>query len=380
MFCISINYKNTPVDIREKFAFTKEEQKEFLSDIKNITDGCVLICTCNRVEVYFTGDKEVFTAMEEKVAVSRNIQVNVLRKYSMNYSYIQGIEHLYKVVCGMDSMVLGEVEIIRQIKDGYMISVEAKTVNKEINMTFQGALATAKEIASNTKLTKLPVSVGTLSAKEAVRFCRENNKKNVLVIGATGKTGSIVVKDIAAIAQDISIIGTSRHHGTLGERFLGCSHFIVEDYNKRYELVRWADVIISATASPHYIFISDEMIKILEKDSKKRLFLDLAVPKDIDPLISQIKGCRLKDIDYIRTLSRKNNESKAKTISEIEPYVLERVDEVCKNMFLSEIYANEPEKIDRLKRNGEINLVYRLKEKLEYDAFKKAVNSICSNC
>ena len=395
MFCISINHKNTPADVRERFAFTTKGQRQFTERLKAEVGGCVVLSTCNRMEIYFT-DK--YEQVEKLLANDREVPVSLIRRYSMNYEGFQCMLHLCRVACGMDSMVLGEVEIIHQVKSAYLMAKELGACDGELNIAFQGALAAAKTVATESDTTRLPVSVGTLSAREAVSFIKngaygENARAgcddgvhaentcagNILVVGATGKIGSIVVKDIADLAPDIEITGTSRSHHSADEVFGRNQQIRIEDYSRRYELAAWADVIISATASPHYIFVRDELAEAVKKQPKRRLFLDLAMPKDIDPSVSDVDGCVLRDIDYIRTLSRENNENRAKTITEMKPWLISQVDEIMKNIAFSRFNREHGDVMAQLKMTDGAKLVYKLKGQLEYEAFEKVLAGMAAD-
>lgn len=442
MFCISINHKNTPADVRERFAFTTKGQRQFTERLKAEVGGCVVLSTCNRMEIYFTdrcepcgsvitekmssgeasvGRGGLLEQIEMLLANDRDVPVSLVRKYSMNYEGFQCTLHLCRVACGMDSMVLGEVEIIHQVKSAYLVAKEIGACDGELNIAFQGALAAAKAVATESDATRLPVSVGTLSAREAVSFIRNGGTENtcrdvrrdeadcksalgdhgeivnaetaragygdgvyaentctgnILVVGATGKIGSIVVKDIADLAPDIEITGTSRSHHSADGIFGRHQQIRIEDYSRRYELAAWADVIISATASPHYTFVRDELAEAVKMQPKRRLFLDLAMPKDIDPVVSDVDGCVLRDIDYIRTLSRENNESRAKTITEMEPWLISQVDEIMKNIAFSRFNREHGDVMAQLKTTDGAKLVYKLKGQLEYKAFEKMLDSI----
>ena len=376
MFCISINHKNTPADVRERFAFTTKGQRQFTERLKVEVGGCVVLSTCNRMEIYFT-DK--YEQVEKLLANDREVPVSLIRRYSMNYEGFQCVLHLCRVACGMDSVVLGEVEIIHQVKSAYLMAKELGACDGELNIAFQGALAAAKAVATESDATRLPISVGTLSAREAVSFIRNTSVGRVLVVGATGRIGSIVVKDIADLAPDIEITGTSRSHHSADEVFGRHQQIRIEDYSRRYELAAWADVIISATASPHYTFVRDELAEAVKMHHKRRLFLDLAMPKDIDPSVSEVDGCVLRDIDYIRTLSRENNESRAKTITEMEPWLISQVDEIMKNIAFSRFNREHGDVMAQLKMTDGAKLVYKLKGQLEYEAFEKVLAGMAAD-
>lgn len=398
MFCISINHKNTPADVRESFAFSTKGQRQFTERLKAAVGGCVVLSTCNRMEIYFTDKCEpcgpvitgkmssgeasggrggLLEQVEMLLANDRDVPVSLIRKYSMNYEGFQCTLHLCRVACGMDSMVLGEVEIIHQVKSAYLMAKELGACDGELNIAFQGALAAAKAVATESDNTRLPVSVGTLSAREAVNFIR--NGGHILVVGATGKIGSIVVKDIADLAPDIDIIGTSRSHYSADEIFGRHQQIRIEAYSRRYELAAWADVIISATASPHYTFVRDELVETVKMQPKRRLFLDLAMPKDIDPAVAEVTGCVLRDIDYIRTLSRENNESRAKTITEMEPWIISQVDEIMKNIAFSRFNREHGDVMAQLKTIDGAKMVYKLKGQLEYEAFEKVLAGMAAD-
>lgn len=397
MFCISINHKNTPADVRESFAFSTKGQRQFTERLKAVVGGCVVLSTCNRMEIYFTDKCEpcgsaitgkmssgeasggrggLLEQVEMLLANDRDVPVSLIRRYSMNYEGFQCMLHLCRVACGMDSMVLGEVEIIHQVKSAYLVAKKLGACDGELNIAFQGALAAAKAVATESDTTRLPVSVGTLSAREAVSFIRNTSVGRVLVVGATGKIGSIVVKDIADLAPDIEITGTSRSHHSADSIFDRRQQIRIEDYSRRYELAAWADVIISATASPHYTFVRDELAEAVKMQPKRRLLLDLAMPKDIDPAVSDVDGCVLRDIDYIRTLSRENNESRAKTITEMEPWLISQVDEIMKNIAFSRFNREHGDVMAKLKTIDGAKMVYKLKGQLEYEAFEKMLDSI----
>lgn len=422
MFCISISHRNTPADVRERFAFSEDEQREFVrlvtnkyresefgscpEKLKQRSGGCVVLSTCNRTEIYYSAchadgssgvtsgeferEADAYGEVERLLAGFKGISVQKVRKYCMRYDESQSTLHLFRVACGMDSMVLGEVEIIRQVKSAYLLAKEESAVDSEINLTFQGALAAAKQLAATSDVTRLPVSVGTLSARKAVSFCKENVRGrggHVLVVGATGRIGSIVARDVADMAQDIEVVGTSRSRHMADELFTGRTNIRLEPYDRRYELLSWADVIVSATGSPHYTFVRDDVEAALtceddkelqrgEKGFRERLFLDLAIPKDVDLQVAELPGCTLFDIDYIRTLSRENNEGKAKTLREAEPFVRQRADETRKNVLFSRFNRERGEAVARLRATDTAKLVYELKDGLDCDTFERVLSVI----
>ena len=145
MYCMSVSHKKAPVKIRERFAFREEEKKEFMELLvrKEAVTGIVVLCTCNRSEVYVSGTKYAIGELQREIADYKNIRLEELLKYLNIYSGESAIRHLFKVACGFDSMVLGEDEILGQVKDAYQMSKAQKTVDYEMNVLFQKAVTCA---------------------------------------------------------------------------------------------------------------------------------------------------------------------------------------------------------------------------------------------
>ncbi len=360
MNIISVSFKSAPIDIRAKFAFTKEEQETFYSQIKNnltFISQCVIISTCNRCEIYFDGEKSAIRQMELFICSFKGLDIEKALKYFNIYTYQTAVSHLLKVACGIDSMVLGEDEILRQVKEGYYTALKSNITSFEFNTIFKMAITAAKEIKTLTGLSKTPVSIGTLTANEVFNFPKDN--KNVLIIGITGKIGSITAKNIAS-HSDIKITGTSRSHNA-ESFFPSYPQIEIKDFSSRYELINNADIIISATSSPHYIITKEELKKSL-KVKKQRLFIDLAVPNDIDTEVSQMELCSLYDIDYFKKLSENNNNIKLKEARFAEEYIEKWTDEILKELSFRQIIPLLPQ-INKLIEERSINhLIYSLRK------------------
>lgn len=360
MYCISISHKSSPAAIREKFAFTQGEQTEFVRQAadKEHIHAAVVLSTCNRSEIYYTGDGDAMLVMEELLADYKSYPVEKARKYYMHYAKEGALSHFFKVVCGLDSMVLGEDEILGQVKAAYENAHAAGTTDKEINLIFQGGIACAKEIKTDTRISKASVSVGTLAARAVCEFGRGH--KNVLIMGMSGKIGSIVMKNLIK-REDITIIGTSRNHNRLQEQLVGYRGVKAVSYARRYEYMNAADVVVSATASPHYTVTRDELKQYLITD-KERLFLDLAVPMDIDKSIRDLHGVTVRDIDYFSEISRGNDRIREQALVQAEEIMLMRMDETRKELLFHEFYPSMEEVAENISRYSPQKLLYSLRD------------------
>lgn len=375
MHCLTVSHKTATVDVRALFAFTEEEKKRFLHYLleKEITKECVVLTTCNRSEIYFTGEKQAVGKLQQAVADFKKISLAELMKYFNVYHDEMAMKHLYKVACGMDSMVLGEDEILGQLKDAFFFARKEGATGYYLNTLFQDAITCAKRIKTDTNLSKIPVSVGTLVANEVFNFQKEDGtEKKVLIIGITGKMGTIVMKNINQ-KPGIQVYGTVRKHNASVQILEeGVEHV---DYEKRYEMMEEADVIISVTSSPHYTITKEELEKVL-RTNKKREFLDLSVPLDIDKEIQTIPGVTLYDIDYFEHLSKANNTMKLHEVHAAEAIADTFMEEVKKTLVFHEFLAEMPRVKAVFEHRSFESIIYELRDKAGSAEFQVIMDAL----
>ncbi|HJC47677.1 MAG TPA: glutamyl-tRNA reductase [Candidatus Lachnoclostridium pullistercoris] len=331
MYCISVSHKKAPVNIREKFALSNEEKAAFIQKLKKNPQisGCVVLCTCNRSEIYITGSRTAIGELQREVAEFKNLSLQEILKYLNLYSGDRAIAHLFKVCCGFDSMVLGEDEILGQVRDAYQLSLEQNGADYELNVLFQRALAAAKRIKTDTNLSRTPLSIATLVANEVFHFEKEGEKR-VMVIGMSGKMGSTITKNILS-KPGIQVTGTYRSHKPDFVMEVKSERVKLVEYKDRYRYMNDMDIVVSATSGPHYTVTKTELDQVLT-DRKKRLFIDVAVPIDMDPEIRSEEGLTLYDIDYFETLSKNNTEIKMRELDRARALMEEDLDAAVREM------------------------------------------------
>lgn len=342
--------------------------------------GCVLVSTCNRVEIYFTGENRMIPKVEELFLKEKQIEEALFKKSICIYSGEGALRHLMKVSCGMDSMVLGEDEILRQVKEAYQTSMEGNRCDYECNLAFQEAFHVAKAIKTDTRLSKTPISIGTLAAHAAIAFLEGTEgslEGNVLLVGATGKIGGIVARNLLE-KEGIQLLLTNRSHNQEQELFSRAKNADFVPYEKRYEYLNQADVIISATKSPHYTFTKEEAGQAL-KGEKRRLFLDLAVPCDMDGDIGKLPGAKIMNIDDFQKLSEKNNAVKLKEMEKAQIYMEEGLEEIKKALSYHALQKNVEALQELSEKKGISYVLYQLRDRLtgdEIQALVKGLNEI----
>lgn len=378
MKCISISFKTAPEDIRNKFAFTNSEKKDFLSQLSEfITDAkCVILGTCNRTEIYVESHNGVFSILENLLSRKTKLSISEIRKYARYYEEESAIEHIFKVTCGLDSMILGENEILSQVKQTYLESLQEKRTGYELNITFLSALSCAKKIKTQTEIAKSAISFATLTCNEIKNFIQENNitSPSILIIGGSGKMGSSIIKNILNKDFNAKIYVTQRSHGNTVDF---TDKVEVLDYTKRFEYLKNVDIVISATKSPHYTINYEDTLSNIS--SKKMLFIDLASPYDIDREISKIQNCKLITIDYFKEIVKNNNLKKEKAVSDAQDILNQELQKIFKNI----IYHNALEKIqaenEKFKDFSLEKFLYYLKDKLDAKSFANVINTIENN-
>lgn len=301
MFCVSLSHKTADVSLREQFA----HGPELLSDL---SEG-VFLSTCNRVEVYGVGNLYDFV----------NKYFREFKTRIFIYEDEQAVRHLYKVAAGLDSLVLGEDEILGQLKAAFQEAQQGGHTGYELNTVFKGAITAAKKVKTDTLLSKSSVSVATLTAAACNRYAEEHGFSkehpcNVLVIGGSGDTGHKVLKDLLSM-EKFQIFATVREHGIRGK-------VTAVEYRDRYRVLPDAHIVVSATKSPHFTLTAEKVPAPEEK-----LLIDLAVPRDIDPAIPGVVT-----IDHFRDLARHNNTVKQSAAKAAEAILEEELETLFKEL------------------------------------------------
>ena len=376
MECISISFKSAPEDVRKCFVFSEEEKKRILER----TGQAVVLNTCNRTEIYAAGEETCFNLLEKLLAEKAGMEETQLRRISRRFQGKKALEHLYRVTCGMDSMVLGEDEILGQMRQAYLFSCKESKPGYELNTAFQGALACAKKIKTETEISKSSVSIATLVSNEVFkaenRIPRgehggEERKLQVLLIGGSGKMGSIILKNLLYHGS-IHVLATKRNHAVAGQ---SRGTLTVVDYAERYAYLEQADVIISATESPHYTLTAGEAAGYL-KDGRERLFIDIAVPADMDKEIGALPGCRVISIDDFERLASRNNIRKQQAILDAGELLAKELDTLYKTLAFHEAAGMLDIWKQRFTGCGPDKILFFLRDRLDAASFEAVLRAL----
>lgn len=361
MFVISISHKNADAKIRERMALVPERAAALQAACREsgILET-VYLSTCNRCELYGNGDYAKALLL---LAKEMGEDPSKLKNYILVKQENAAVKHLFHVASGMDSMVIGEDEILGQLRKAYLNAKEHGFTGFLFHTVFQAALEAAKRVKTETLLSKSSVSIATLAAAQCHKF--SDGWKKVLLIGGSGDTGSKVIKNLLSYG-DCEITATTRkNHGS-------ADGIKIVPFADRYQYMEESDIIISATSSPHYT-VTRAMLEEHKAAPKRRLFVDLAVPSDIDDCVVEMPGSVLLKIDDFEKIAERNNEIKKNEVQTAEEILLEGIDELRKELVFHNFYPKFSEMKERMPKDME-QFIYRYRKAANADEFTGFIN------
>lgn len=306
------DYKNSPLEIREKVAFTFQNIGNAYKKLKQ--DGkvieVVIVSTCNRSEIFAIANdpQEGKKYLESFYSEFFDINKDEINKYIIIREQTEVIRHIFEVACGFQSMVLGEDQILGQIKDSYEVALNHNSTGKILNRLFIESITSAKKIKSVTGISENALSVSSIGVKLIEQELTGIVGKKALVIGL-GEMSRIAVQNMLEkqIGKIYVTNRTRRKVEDFAREFPGISEI---DFKNRYEIMGDVDIIISCTAAPHYVVVKD---KFLEHYKNQFLcMLDLAIPRDIEPEIQEIDNVNLYRLDDLEKIAKENTEKRFK--------------------------------------------------------------------
>lgn len=324
LIVFGLNHKSAPVAIREQLAHLNAAR---IPGVNGETLESVPLCTCNRAEVYYSGNIEEARNSFNKLLKTRNFDFDKFNKYFYTLQNQEAINHLFSVASGIDSMVLGENQILHQIKDAYKSAIEADYVGKNLHNLFQKALEVGKKVRNLTSISENKVSIASAAVDLAKNLFGELSELKAMIIGAGEMANLVAVHLKDNGVKSMSFINRTKCRALeLAKKYESeaCSF---ENLN---ELLSKCDIVISSTSAPHTIITKEQIEKAAFKRKQKPLFMiDIAVPRDIEPECRNIKNVFLYDIDDLKNvvneslLQRKEEAIKAMKIVNEETKLFE---------------------------------------------------------
>lgn len=319
LVCIGLNHRTAPVHVRERLAFPTESLAASLQALTSLPGAseAVLISTCNRVELYMVGNSPSASLFSQEAAKKlcelRGLSHDTVAPVLYYHADADCVRHLIRVASSLDSLVLGEPQILGQVKEAFTQARDAGTVGSMLNRVFDRAFKAAKRIRTETGIARNSVSVGTVAVDLAKHIFAKLEDCRVLVVGA-GKMGTLAARHLAnSGAGRVWVTNRSFEKAQKLADMHGWEAHALSDLP---QLLTQVDIVISSTGATQPVFTKELIAPLLPKRKYRPLFLiDIAVPRDVDPAVAKIDNVFVYDIDDLESVTRKAVESRSKDVA-----------------------------------------------------------------
>ena len=321
IIAIGVNHKSAPVEVRERLSLLDEELPDALAGLRLHAPEGAILSTCNRTEVYAIAPDAGAGAETLKgfLAGWRRLPVDQLSPYVYSATQRDAARHLFAVACGIDSMILGETEILGQVREALVAASNAGTVGLPLSRLFHAALRTGRLARQETAISRHTVSVSYAAVQMARQVFGGLEQCRVLVISA-GEAGKLTARSLRqAGAREIGVANRTRARAEALAADLGGR---TVDFERVPEALVDFDIVISATASARYVLLKDTVAGAMARRAGRPLCLiDIAVPRDIDPDSRLVHGVYLYDIDDLEAVSLAGLEERRKAVAQVEAII-----------------------------------------------------------
>jgi glutamyl-tRNA reductase len=323
--CVGLNHFTSPVEEREQLAFSRQDLPNALAVMGEVLRGAVIISTCNRTELYATVPQGPTQAQRLIKLLNAAKGTDIDESHFYFHQHDEAVRHLFRVAAGIDSMVLGESQILGQVRDAMSAATEAGALNGVLSRVSHSAISVGKRARSETHIGRHAVSVGSAAVALARKTLGNLADKTVLVISA-GSMGKLAARSLAENAgARIVVANRTRERALDLAREIGPNAEAVS-LSQLNEALASADIVISGTGAGGFILGQAEVSPIMAgRNGRCLLFIDIAVPRDIDPAVGDISGVSVFDIDDIEAVTNNGLNGRKRELHRVEAIVEEEV-------------------------------------------------------
>lgn len=326
MIVVGLNHRTASVEIREQFSLNEERLKDTLLMLNNVQGiaECVIVSTCNRMEMYAVLEETVLRGselMHDFMARTFNIAKHQLRQHVYEWHNDDAIRHLFRVTSGLDSMIVGETQIIGQVRQALFTAQQYETTGIWFNTLFKQAITLAKRAHTETKINDSAVSISYAAVELGKRYFGQVKGKRAMIIGA-GKMSELTLQYLMANGVSDVIIAnrTLPSAAKIAEQVQGL-HCMIDEIAQHISQV---DIVISSTSSSEYV-VSKQQVEAAGRSDQPLLLIDIAVPRDIDPRLAELSHVTLYDIDDLEGVIQSNYEQRKAAAVTIEAMIDEEM-------------------------------------------------------
>ncbi len=341
---LGVNHKHASVELRERLAFSPEQNHRMLKEFKNFTGEreIVVVSTCNRSEFYLCSKDICQFESQLKSYLAEKSQLSVDRLDELLFRLVgeEVVSHLIKVASGLDSLVLGEHEILGQVKDAYDIALSEKGCGTVLSSAFRHAIRAGKRVRTETEIGYTGRSVSSVVVELARKICGPIDNHTALIIGA-GKISSLTGRALVSAGLNcVFVANRTFEKATKLAGQLGAKHASAINFENLNNYLPKADIVICSTGAPHIVLHAQQVKNAMAtRPDKPLLVIDLAMPRDADPKIRDIPNTCLKGIDDLQELAEQTQPLTAKALSDAE-YIVNEELLAFKNWY--QAYQNAP--------------------------------------
>jgi len=348
---VGLSHRTAPVEVRERLSFTGNSLREALKRLKDCPtiQGCAILSTCNRTEVYAVVMEvdEGLNAIWSFLSRWSGVDISEIKNFTYCHTLYDAVRHLFRVAAGLDSMLLGETEVLGQVRAAYRQACDFAVTNRVLNTLFQQAITVGKRVRTETGIDRNAVSISYAAVELAKRQLGSLNRCLALIIGA-GKMSGLAARHL--VANGVSgIIVSNRSYDQakeLAEEIAGKA----VNFNELLKYLELADIVISCTAAPHFVVKAADMKRVMEKRCGRQIFMiDLAVPRDIEPETGDLDEVILYDIDDLEAVVDHNLAERREAAVRAEGIIEEELGEFMRWLGTQSVVPT----ISALKQRGE---------------------------
>ncbi|HEV8129940.1 MAG TPA: glutamyl-tRNA reductase [Acidobacteriota bacterium] len=335
---VGTNHRMAPVEVREQIAFDAEQMHQALRDVVGggAVAEAVILSTCNRVEIV-AATEERQTAIEHLknfVARYHGLPVAILERYLYHFSAHEAVRHVFRVASSLDSMVVGETQILGQVKEAFSKACDLGTAGPVLRDLFPRAFRVAKKVRTETQIAASSLSISSIAVELAQKIFERLEGKSILLIGA-GKMAQQASRQLVNSGVGrIWVTGRTPERATLLAEKIGGTPL---PYQNLIEALVVSDIVIVSTSAPHFVIEQSDMIQVLRQRKNQPVFvIDISVPRNVDPSVNQVDNVFLYDIDDLKTVVEGNRKGRAR-----EAEIAEEIVESEVKSFLRELSVRQ---------------------------------------
>jgi glutamyl-tRNA reductase len=333
LILVGLNHKSAPVEIRERLSATDAEAREIMLELSRVQGvrGATYLTTCNRAEALISADdEEVLETVVGRLMTRAALERGEIEEHLYVLRNRDVVRHIFRVAAGLDSMIVGEPQIGGQVRACFQAAGEIDTLDSLLQRLFEQTMRVAKKVRTETGVGEHAVSVPFAAVELARKIFGELTGLRVLLIGA-GEMAELTARHLHGVGVEKVFVANRAHDRAtvLAERFGGeAIHF-----DALTTRLRDADIVIASTGAPHYLVGAEHVRAAFSGNRRRELFLiDLAVPRNLDPLISEVDGAYLYNIDDLQQVADSNRERRLKKAEDADTIIEAEVEQFLRRL------------------------------------------------